>query len=177
MGILDRLRQKGGYASPADEARFHYQKGEEAHQRSKYGEAEREFKKAIELDPNSSDAREGLESTYMSLALEKRWETDRLVGLLKECARLNPNTVAHALLGRIYDLQERPDEANQEYKEHLRIYPDWEDMLAVVGGRSLSGMRSAAADEMARRMLGIHREPWEPSPFRSWSEIRKSLGR
>ncbi|MDP2950558.1 MAG: tetratricopeptide repeat protein [Chloroflexota bacterium] len=173
MGILDRFRQKGEHGPPANEARSHLQKGEEAYQKNNYGKAEREFKKVIELDPNSSDARERLEDTYMMLAVEKRWEdTDKLIRLLNECVRLSPKkTLAHALLGRIYDLQGRLEEANREYREHLRLWPGW---------GNTPGLGGEVEDEMLRGMLGIPRRAlWEEAvcpTFRSWSEVRGSLG-
>jgi hypothetical protein len=122
------------------------------------------------LAPNFSDACELLETTYIQLAVENRGKIDEIVRLLKESVRLNPNTTAHALLGRIYDVQGNFEEANQEYKEHLRIYPNWEDLSAKINETPIPGIRAKASDELVRRMLGL--PPFHE--FRSWSEIRKS---
>ncbi len=176
MGLFDRSK-KEKYKSPADQARFHYQQGEEAYQKGKYKRAEKEAKKAIELDPSFGDARQLLDASYCGLAMEKSGRIDEIIRLLKECIRVNPNTTAHALLGRIYDWQKRLDEANQEYKEHLQIYPNWEDLSVKVDGTPIRGFRATAVDEMARRMIGLEFEQYiYYSRFRDWSDIRKSIG-
>lgn len=176
MGLFDRSK-KQKYKSPVDQARFHYQQAEEAYQKGKYKQAEKEAKKAIELDPSFGNARERLEAIYCALAMEKIGRIDEIIRLLKECIRLNPDTAVHAILGRIYDRQKRFDEANQEYKEHLQIYPNWEDLSVKVDGIPIRGMRATAVDEMARRMIGIEFEAYLLyHSFRSWSDIRKSIG-
>jgi len=176
MGLFD-MSKKEKYKSPADQARFHYQQGEEAYQKGKYKQAEKEAKKAIELGPSFDDARQLLDASYCALAIEKSGRIDEIIRLLKECIRVNPNTTAHALLGRIYDWQKRLDEANQEYKEHLLICPNWEDLSVEVDGTTIRGFRATAVDEMARRMIGLEFEQYiYYSRFRDWSDIRKSIG-
>lgn len=176
MGLFNRSK-KEEYKSPADQARFHYNQGEKAYQKGKYKQAEKDIKKAIELDSSFGDARQLLDAIYCALALGNSGRMDEIIGLLKEGIRVNPNTTGHALLGRIYEWQKRPDEANQEYKEHLQIYPNWEDISVEVNGTPIRGFRATAVDEIARRMIGLKSEPYAYySRFKSWSDIRKSMG-
>jgi tetratricopeptide (TPR) repeat protein len=184
MGILDRFREKKEkYASPADEARFHCLEGQKALEKKNYTKAAREFKRAIELSPDCVDAGKQLEGTYFGLALEKRLTIDGLVSLFQECAALNPDTVAHAVLGRIYDVLGMTDEANREYDRHLQMHPDWEHLPGLIDGRPLSGLRAIALDEAVGRMLrirwyGLVHYPGERHyGLRNWSEIRQAVGR
>jgi len=174
-------RHKHEWASPAEEARFRHSEGQEALAKKNYRKAARELKRAIELSPGCVDAGRQLEETYFELALEKRLKTDQLVSLFQECAAANPDTVAYAVLGRIYDVLGMPDEANRQYERHLQIHPDWEQLPGLIDGRPLEGWRAVAVDEIVRRMLGLHRrDPVQEAlypTFRRWPEIRESLGR
>jgi tetratricopeptide (TPR) repeat protein len=176
MGLFGRSK-KEEYKSPADQARSYYQQGEEAYQRGKFKQAEKEAKKAIEIEPSLSEARQLLESIYVQLAMEKIGRIDEIIKLLEECIRVNPDTAVHGVLGRIYEWQGRIDKANQEYKEHLQINPNWEDLSIKVDGTPIRGMRAAVADEMVRRMLGLGNDYYYSSKnFKDWSDIRKSIG-
>jgi tetratricopeptide (TPR) repeat protein len=175
MGIFDKLKsKKENFETPVNPSRFHFQQGEKALQKGNLKKAREEVNKAIELDPEASDVQNLFEAIRCRMALEKVGRIDEIIGILKECIQVNPDTTVHGLLGRIYEFQKRIEEANQEYRIHLMKHPLWEYMPVRTDGGLLSGMRKAVEDELACRMLGLEIQIFPPH-FSDWKDIRNSL--
>jgi len=174
LGFFNRSK-KQNHKAPSDQASFHFRQGDKAFQKGKYKQAREEVQKAIELDPSLSDARKLFERICFSLALEKSGRIDEVISLLKECIQVNPDTMTHAELGRIYEWQKRSDEANREYRELLKKHPYWEYLPARIDGELVRRMRAASSDEIVRRILGLEIQMGLPFQFTNWEDIRKSL--
>jgi len=170
------------YKTQEDRAKFHHQQGIEAFSKSKFKKAKKELKEAIKLDPDLSDAREVFEKAVIGEIVFAKIPKSLIIESLEECIELNPNTKAHALIARIYDLKKKPEEANQHYREHLQIHPDWEDYEAetIVEGEKIDLPIWILDDEIIKRIFIEDIPSWQLSPgmrpFRDWSDIRKSLG-
>lgn len=98
-------------ASPEQHAAFHVERGEEWRARGFVGEAEREFREAILLDPANAGAHLGLAQTLEA--------SDDAAGARAEAqaaARLQPSAVAFLVLARL-DLKENDTESARRHLE------------------------------------------------------------
>lgn len=174
-------KKKEEHKTQEDRAKFHHQQGIEAFSKSNFKKAIKELKEAIKLDPDLSDAREVFEKAVIGeIALGKIMKSS-IIGSLEECIELNPNTNAHALIARIYDLKKEPEKANQHYREHLKIQPNYEDYEAetIIEGEKIDLPIWMLDDEIIKRIFIEDIPAWTipgMSPFRNWADIRKSLG-
>jgi Flp pilus assembly protein TadD len=97
----------------------HLSAGEILVREKKYREAETEFRRALELDPSSSDAVIGIANVSAETANYPQAEEM----LRKYIAGNQQNGTAHILLGRVLAAQDKNDEARQELELGLQLQP------------------------------------------------------
>jgi tetratricopeptide (TPR) repeat protein len=77
--------------------------------------AVKEFHKALELDPESKDAKTGLGMAYLTIG-----ETDKAIDALTAAVMANPYPqMTYYELGRAYELQGEKNKALEMYKKSL----------------------------------------------------------
>jgi DNA-binding winged helix-turn-helix (wHTH) protein/TolB-like protein/Tfp pilus assembly protein PilF len=85
-----------------------------------FDRADAEFRRAIELDPNSLDARIGY-----SYLLAIRRQLNAAIDQARRAQELDPLSASAAVtLGMCLDMAGRTDEATRSLRETLRLYPD-----------------------------------------------------
>lgn len=90
----------------------------------KYGDAEKEFKEAIRLNPHLADAHHSL-----GVLLENRERYMEAECKFKKAIKLNPKHIkAHNNLGILYYHLKRYEDAEKEFKEAVRIDPGLVDI-------------------------------------------------
>ncbi|PKP56543.1 MAG: hypothetical protein CVT88_10080, partial [Candidatus Altiarchaeales archaeon HGW-Altiarchaeales-1] len=90
---------------------------------NEFEEAEKEYRKAIRINPNYAGAHNNLGLLLQNLKRYKEAEKE-----YREAIRINPNLAgAHYNLGRLLQNLKRYEEAEKEYKEAIRINPNLAD--------------------------------------------------
>jgi Flp pilus assembly protein TadD/TolB-like protein len=105
-------------ADPASHAAFHMQHGQELLQEGLTGEAEKQFREAVVLNPNSSEA-------HASLAGVLESSQDN-VGARNEAhasLKLQPNAMAYLVLARVDLAEDKSSAAMQEVEHALALEP------------------------------------------------------
>jgi len=84
-----------------------------------YGQAEQEYKKAIEMDSSLSQAYLNLAGTYLRMGKQ-----DQAVREYEAVLAKNPNSIqAHMVLGMIHESQKELDKAHTHYEAILKLNP------------------------------------------------------
>jgi tetratricopeptide (TPR) repeat protein len=95
---------------------------------SDFSGAESEYKKAIELDPHSSSARDGLVGLYTNANRLPEAES-----ILRETLKQNPNDAsAHLQLGRLLSRSGNSTAAAEEFEAGLKVSPNDPQLLHEV---------------------------------------------
>ncbi|MBZ5672579.1 MAG: tetratricopeptide repeat protein [Acidobacteriia bacterium] len=103
------------------EVQQHVARGAEFFQKSRYADAETEYRAAVQLDPQDSDLHVGL-----SRALNRQKKPDEALAEAREALRLNPNNdLAHVGLGAALTQKGDWDGAIAQYREALRLNPNY----------------------------------------------------
>jgi eukaryotic-like serine/threonine-protein kinase len=110
-----------------------------------WGTAEREFKRAIEIDPRNAPAH----FFYGLLVLAQTGRLDQAVSELKESLAVDPLAlVVNANLGRLYFWQRQYERALQQYSRTLEIEPGFGFAhIRIVELYELEGMYEKAIEE------------------------------
>ena len=116
----------------------------------KFAEAETEFRRAIELDPNYASAHQWYSEYLMNMG---RFEESIAEAL--QAYRLDPlSLIINVSLGRTYFAARRYDEAIVQYRKALELDPDFKganrSLVQIYEARE---MYPEAIDQMARLML------------------------
>lgn len=123
-----------------------------------FGEAEDQFKRAVELDPNSADARQA----YATLLSYTGRHAEALVEI-KHARELDPlNVRTGAVEGAMLIYAGRPDEALARLQKTLELEPDyWFARQYVASAYIEKGMFAEAAAEArkARELSGVSTRP------------------
>lgn len=118
-------------------------------------EAEKEFKRAIELSPNNATAH-----AWYGEFLAFMGRFDEGVAEIKRGLELDPlSLVINTDVAKVYTLARRYDEAIEQYKRALEMDPDFEvahGLLALT--YSLKGMHEEAVEEL-RKIKDMENDP------------------
>ena len=132
------------------EVALHLKQGEAKLKEGRYEQAVEEFKKAIELDPDSADAHH-----LLGLAYLKTDTRVRALEELREAIRLRPEWVeAHYDLARAYyDFGDYKNAASS-FEEAIRLRPDFFAALIDLGATyQHSGLHTKSAEVLRRAVL------------------------
>lgn len=158
---------------PFDQGIFllHYNRGREAFQEGRYGEARNELEKAQKMRPDDSDVLNLLGLVYFKTSALPEAEV-----IYRRLAEENPNVfVLHSNLGLILFKLGKPDEAERYLLRAIELRPNYAKSHLYLGmlyrekkklGLALEHLRFAAADKLVREVeieLG-HVQPQE-HPF------------
>jgi serine/threonine-protein kinase len=110
-----------------------------------WGAAEREFKRAIELDPRNATAH----YFYGFIVLAREGRLDEAVGELKKSLEIDPLAlIVNSNLGYLYFYQRQYDRALQQYRRTLEIEPGFTGShLYTIELYELEGMYEKAIEE------------------------------
>jgi protein O-mannosyl-transferase len=103
---------------------------------------------AVETHPECAICLNNLALTYMSRNQRRDAEA-----LLRQSLAIREHTMTHNNLGGLLELQGRPDEAEQEYREALRLKPDLPQALSNLGELLVKQDRYADAIPPLRRVF------------------------
>ncbi|MGA3323086.1 MAG: tetratricopeptide repeat protein [Terriglobia bacterium] len=119
---------------PQAEVQQHVARGAEFLQKSRYADAEVEYRAAVRLDPQSADLHVGL-----SRALNGQKKTDDALAEAREALSFSPGSdLGHYSLGNALRAKGDWDGAIAEYREALRLNPNY-DWARVNRGAALEG--------------------------------------
>jgi len=103
-----------------EEAYRHMTLGISLSEQGNYAEAEKEFRKAIEMNPDLPEPHYNL-----GRLLFKQDRYEEAENALRESIKIDPEKAdAHVILGLIFALRGRDSEAEQEFREVIRLSPD-----------------------------------------------------
>jgi tetratricopeptide (TPR) repeat protein len=103
---------------------------------------------AVETDPECAICLNNLAMTYMS-----RKQTEDAEAALRRSLALREHAMTHNNLGGLLELTGRPDEAEREYQQALRLKPDLREALANLGELYVKRGRYEAAVPPLRRLF------------------------
>ena len=103
---------------------------------------------AVETDPECAICLNNLAMTYMS-----RKQTEDAEAALRRSLALREHAMTHNNLGGLLELTGRPDEAEREYQDALRLRPDLREALANLGELYVKRGRYEAALPPLRRLF------------------------
>src|SRR4030095_2978357 len=139
-------------SSPGGEkpAKSHIEKAELAFKERRYQDAVEEFRKAIELDRESTDAYYGLGLAYL-----KTGERIKAIEAFREAIRLRPEWAeAHNQLGLTYYEAGEYKTAASAFEEATRLKPDFFDALVALGNTyQHSGLYARAVEVLEKAVL------------------------
>ncbi len=116
--------------------------------------AERQYRRALELNPNSHDALSLLTNLYMGW---RKWpEAEKTLAQL--LAAEPKNETAHLQLARVYNMQDKYEESAAECRKALELDPNDRDALRELG-YVLEQMKQWAEAEKTYRALMLEKEP------------------
>jgi len=119
----------------------HLSAGQLAERQKDFALAESEYKKALALDPNSSDATIGLTNIYM----KSNRVSDAEPLLRRLAAERSGDAVVHLQLGRILATEQKNDDAISEFQTALKLSPnDTEAQREVADLYSAAGKHDLA---------------------------------
>ena len=137
-------------------------------------EAERHYRRALEIDPDFTNARQNLAELFRQ---QHRYE--EAIGMYREVLAAEPDSpLAHAGLGvALYSLQ-RHEEAVASMERAVSLRRDWPAapvLLVLMGRASLALDRRDAAAEHFERALALDRR--SPEALDLLAEVRLGQGR
>ena len=103
---------------------------------------------AVETDPECAICLNNLAMTYMS-----RKQTEDAEAALRRSLALREHAMTHNNLGGLLELTGRPDEAEREYQQALRLKPDLREAQANLGELYVKRGRYEAALPALRRLF------------------------
>jgi len=103
---------------------------------------------AVETDPECAICLNNLAMTYMS-----RKQTEDAEAALRRSLALREHAMTHNNLGGLLELTGRPDEAEREYQQALRLKPDLREAQANLGELYVKRGRYEAALPPLRRLF------------------------
>lgn len=118
LEIENNYETKLRKADPATHASFHVQRGEQLLDQGLVGEAEREFREAVILDPTNAEAHAGLARVLESSQDNKGARNEAKVSI-----RLKPSADAYLVLARLDLADNNPTAAEQDVDHALVIDP------------------------------------------------------
>jgi tetratricopeptide (TPR) repeat protein len=126
----------------------HLGAGQLLERQNRFGDAEREYKQALELDSSASDALAGLANIYMR---GKRFaEADDVMAKL---VAQRPNEAdTHIQLGRILAAEDKNDRAISELQEGLKLSPDDESAQRDLAEVYVEAKQYAEAEALYRSL-------------------------
>jgi Flp pilus assembly protein TadD/TolB-like protein len=105
-------------SDPATHAAFHVQRGEDLLEQGLLGEAEKEFREAVVLDPANADAHSGL-----ARVLESDQDTTGARNEARTSLKLKQNAEAYLVLARLDLLENNSSAASQNIEHALALDP------------------------------------------------------
>jgi len=112
--------------------------------RKLYDEAIAEFKTAIDIDPNFSEAHKNLSLTYL-----KNNHYNEALELITSGIKINPNYPDfHLVRGSIFLEQKKYKEAIEEFSSALKINPDYAEVNFKLGTLYLRTIKENYVDEL-----------------------------
>jgi uncharacterized protein (AIM24 family) len=156
-------------APPFDQGVFllHYNRGREAFQEGRYGEARRELESAQRLRPDDADVLNLLGLVYFKTNAFPEAEV-----IYRRLIRENPNVfILHSNLGLILFKQGKNDEAEQFLMRAVELRPNYAKSHLYLGllyrqkkryGLALEHLRFAGADKLMREVEVEMRPPTPP---------------
>lgn len=157
------------YAPPFDQGVFllHYNRGREAFQEGRYGEARRELEDAQRMRPDDSDVLNLLGLVYFKTNAFPEAEV-----IYRRLVRENPDVfILHSNLGLILFKQTKLDEAEHYLMRAVELRPNYAKSHLYLGllyrqkkrlGLALDHLRFAGADKVVREIemeLRAHQKP------------------
>ncbi len=118
-----------------------------AQQEWKWGEAEQEFRRALELNPNYAPAHQ-----WYALLLERENRLDEGLARIRRAVELDPlSPLLNTVLGRHFLLLNEPDLAFQQFRKSLQLNPNFALARMRLGEAYLqNGSAKEALDELQR---------------------------
>ena len=99
------------------------QTGLDSYKSGAYGNAERIFRDAVQLNPQDSEAHR-----YLGIAIRQQRRFDESGREIREAIRLDPsNSMAHASLGKLYVMKGEDAKAEPELRKAISLKADWPD--------------------------------------------------
>ena len=122
----------------------------------KHAEAEKEFKRAIEIDPNYPSAHQWYGEYLMNMG-----RSDEAIAELKRALELDPlSPVLNVVLGNLYFNSNRVDDAIAQYQKTIEIDPAFASAHNNLSNAYfLKGMYEEGIEEQRKRLLLLGRPP------------------
>ena len=122
----------------------------------KHAEAEKEFKRAIEIDPNYPSAHQWYGEYLMNMG-----RSDEAIAELKRALELDPlSPILNLVLANLYRDSNRVDDAIAQYKKTLEIDPAFSPALNLLSYvYYLKGMYEEGIEEQRKRLLLLGQPP------------------
>jgi tetratricopeptide (TPR) repeat protein len=125
---------------------------------SSYGDAVRSLRRAVELQPNNTDAIVKLADIYLAAALQDPPRATDLIKEVKELSgrllELSPNSYdGHRLLGQVAMLQGSPRDAIKEFEIATRLKPDQVNLSLVYFQALVNDKQLLEAEKMGRAVI------------------------
>ena len=158
-------------APPFDQGVFllHYNRGREAFQEARYGEARRELENAQRMRPDDADVLNLLGLVYFKTNAFPEAEV-----IYRRLAQENPNVfILHSNLGLILFKQGKLDESEQSLLRSIELRPNYAKSHLYLGllyrqrrkyGPALEHLRFAGADKIVREVEAEMRPLGAPAP-------------
>jgi tetratricopeptide (TPR) repeat protein len=123
-----------------------------------YGEAFKELQRAVELQPNNTDAITKLADLYLYASTQSPNQKDRLLGEVKDLSdkllTLNPDSFdGHRLRGQIALLSKDPAGAVKEFEIANKVKPFQTDLVLVYFQALVMNDQFADAEKLARALI------------------------
>ena len=137
----------------------------------KFGEAEKEFERALELDPSSTSALQGLVAVYQ----QQKLPAARAVARVNAQIAKAPNVSGHhAILGTAYELDRDPVNAEKAYTRAIEL--DVKNLQAILALGQLQDRTGALDKAAATYQRGIQTDPNQPLTYVLLGSLEEKRG-